>query len=111
VVDKSGSMDLAADPSCSGSCPTRLEEMKAAMDTFLSGSGSVAHLGMLPFPADNACGAGDLSNAAPLDTGDDDDARLAQAALALKTKIDALTASGGTPTGATLTQLGAYPPL
>src|SRR5687767_7583381 len=61
VVDKSGSMLLPADPTCTGSCSTRMDELKVAMRAFLTASGSAAHLGMMPYPADNACGPGQLS--------------------------------------------------
>lgn len=112
VVDKSGSMDKQI----TGTTVTRMTAMKSAMGTFLTQSGSAAHLGMLPFPSDaTACAGGDLAHLAtvgvPLDTGDEDDARLAQVALTVKGQIDALTALGGTPTGATMASLATYTPL
>jgi hypothetical protein len=107
VVDKSGSM---RDPACTG-CPSKMSELKSAMDTFLSGSGSVAHLGMMPFPEGDMCGPGNIATAEQLDEGDDDDTRLASQALLVKNKIDALQPGGGTPSGDTLKQLATYQPM
>jgi hypothetical protein len=113
VVDKSGSMDTMVSPQV-----TRMGALKAAMDMFLTQAGASAHLGMLPFPNtvdtdDNTlCTAGDLAHiAVPLDQGDEDDARLAGAAMTVKAAIDALKAGGGTPTALTMRSLGGYQPL
>ncbi|MBL8957079.1 MAG: adventurous gliding motility lipoprotein CglB [Myxococcaceae bacterium] len=109
VVDKSGSMDQPVTPTV-----TRMEAMKSAMGQFLTQSGSTAHLGMLPFPAGgtSSCEGGDIANVAvPLDQGDEDGARLAQAALGVKVAIDGLRAAGGTPTALTMRAIGTYPPM
>jgi hypothetical protein len=92
---------------------TRMAAMKSAMGTFLTQAGSSAHLGMLPFPGDaNVCAGGDITSVpVPLDQGDEDDARLAQAALAVKAEIDRLQPAGGTPTAATMKGLATYAPL
>jgi hypothetical protein len=111
VVDKSGSMKDKVDPSCTGSCPTKIAALQGAMDTFLTQSGSAAHLGMFAFPTNATCGPGDITQAVQLDVGNDDSTRLAQAALLVKTQIDLLVPNGGTPTGATLHQLSTYTPL
>jgi hypothetical protein len=111
VVDKSGSMRDPVDPACSGTCVTKIAALQGAMDTFLTQSGSAVHLGMFAFPTDATCGPGDITRAVQLDVGNDDDTRLARAALLVKTQIDLLEPSGGTPTGATLHQLSTYSPL
>src|SRR4051794_12292881 len=54
VVDRSGSMKGEVSPGV-----TRLQALQSAMDTFLTGSGSSVHLGMLPFPTNDTCGAAD----------------------------------------------------
>src|SRR4051812_5870475 len=79
VVDKSGSMST---PVSAG--VTRMEAMKSAMGTFLTQGGAAVHLGMLQFPntAATVCAAGDIAHVdVPLDEGDEDDSRLAAAAL------------------------------
>lgn len=114
VVDKSGSMST---PVSSG--VTRLQAMQSAMGTFLTQDGSAAHLGMLPFPHEesptNSCAPGAIGSVdvvgVPLDEGDEDDARLAQRALVVKTAIDRLQAVGGTPTALTMRGLITYQPL
>src|SRR5690242_18906765 len=65
LVDKSGSMDFPVDPTnancpancaqtgqpkCPVGCPTRWTELKSAMTTFLTNSGSVARMGLAFFP-------------------------------------------------------------
>ncbi len=106
VVDKSGSMKGPVDPTCVGAgCLSRLASMQQAMDSFLTTSGNIAHLGMVTFPSDALCGPGDLTLGVPLDVGDDDDARLAQSALVVKAQLDSLSPNGGTPTGATMGSL------
>ncbi|MBF5041186.1 adventurous gliding motility lipoprotein CglB [Aggregicoccus sp. 17bor-14] len=49
LVDTSGSMNTPV--ACgSGTCPTRWQELQGAMKTFLTGSGTVARLGLTTFP-------------------------------------------------------------
>ena len=83
LVDKSGSMDLPADPTnsncrialsdggsitCGGTkgtlcnpatCPTRWSELQGAMNDFLTNSGDVARMGLSTFPATIYCGEQD----------------------------------------------------
>ena len=114
VVDKSGSMGLEVSPGVK-----RIDAMKSAMGTFLTQAGSSAHLGMLPYPASveamQLCAGGDIANVAtagvPLDEGDEDDARLGQVAMTVKSAIDGLQPGGGTPTNATMRSLTTYQPL
>lgn len=144
VVDKSGSMNFSADPrptcttscgsaACGGNgCRTRIAELKDSMKTFLTTSGSIGHMGMVPFPntntGPNQCGVdntggsstfnesnvvGDITAlGVELDVGgSDDDTTLANNALVINDKIQGINPSGGTPTGATLRGLKAYDPL
>jgi hypothetical protein len=111
VLDKSGSMRDPVDPTCTGTCIHKIDALQQSMDTFLTQSGSTVHLGMVAFPSDPSCGSGDLAMGVPLDTGNEDDARLAAAANGVKGQIDALSPEGGTPTDATLQALVSYAPL
>jgi hypothetical protein len=137
LVDKSGSMNfpvndqvapctpscnLPGSPACPAGCATRLQELKLAMQTFLtSPSVKNAWLGMAIYPtaiagsggAVDACGATQAADIrvslAPKDT--DLDAEMMQVAANINTQIQALTVGGGTPTGDSLKFLGTYPPL
>ena len=110
LVDTSGSMNTEVSPKV-----TRLDAMQSAMGQFLTQSGNSLHLGMLPFPGAAACAPGDITQVAtrgvPLDEGNEDAARLADAALSVKTKIESLVASGGTPVAYTIQGLATYAPL
>lgn len=129
LLDKSGSMKFAADPTvagcagceklqCTATCPrTRIVDLQSAMTGFLTGAGAtVARVGLLPFPSNAVCNAGSV---APFPaTGvelnpsmTDSDADLKAAASAVNAKIGAINPEGGTPTGASLTALGGYAPL
>ena len=124
LVDKSGSMGFAvnySDPDCvagcSGTsgpnpcpagCPTRIGDMKAAMSTFLSNSGSVARMGMAPYPAGGCLPANSVTNAIP---NTDDATQLQNAANNVRGSINGLQPSGGTPTGRSLEFVGNDPGL
>ncbi|MGV3622546.1 MAG: adventurous gliding motility lipoprotein CglB [Archangium sp.] len=125
LVDNSGSMDDPTDksnPACGGctgnacgaGCPTRIREMKSAMNTFLTGSGSVGRLGLTIYPvfqpgqSCNAASAIDQQFPAPTATDDGTDAALQSQAIAVNTRIQALTPGGGTPTGNSLRFVGDY---
>ncbi len=130
LIDKSGSMNFPSNSAaagcpagcgvstgpCPASCPTRISELRSAMNTFLSGNGTVAWTGMAIFPtkvAPDACGAtqaGDvLVQLAPNKT--DVDADLNAAAMTVNTQIQSLVPGGGTPTADSLRFLGTYAPL
>jgi hypothetical protein len=135
LVDKSGSMDLptnTADPQCPANCggskaalcpatcPTRISELRKAMQTFLSANGTVGRLGMTAFPTDAVCGAPssvriELSASADVDKDLQDKANEINAAIqAIQSSGAAGTPNatgGGTPTGLALRTLGNYPPL
>jgi hypothetical protein len=130
VVDTSGSMLIPANPAapecqvggvacginqgqpvCPSNCPTRLSEMKVAMNSFLGQFGSSARVGMVYFPRDNNCVAAttadiDIGLLPPSET--DDPAAFQAQATQVNTAIQALTAQGGTPTGTTLQAMSAY---
>ena len=136
LVDKSGSMNFAANdqiapctpgcntsgqPACAAGCRTRLQEVKAAMNSFLMSNGTVAWMGMAIYPTAvagansvvDACGATSSADIrVPLAPNKTDlDMELTAAATSVNTQIQALTVGGGTPTGDSLKFLGAYPPL
>ncbi len=128
LVDKSGSMGtpIRSEPACMGcgvnvrcpaNCPTRLSELQAAMDSFLSNPTPVARFGVTFFPSDGQCG-GPARVAVPLPApaaNDVDLAPLLASAQAARQQIKALEVSssnpelnvvGGTPTASSLSFVG-----
>lgn len=125
LVDRSGSMNGPADPAdpdctfadggtcgpaplpaCPASCPTRWDEMKDAMHSFLTTSGDVARMGLSFFPAQGtAC---DPSSAVEvqLNGSNDDSDSMKQTATDIDTAISAESPGGGTPSGASLDFVG-----
>ncbi|MFO0597730.1 MAG: adventurous gliding motility lipoprotein CglB [Myxococcaceae bacterium] len=124
LVDNSGSMLLPTNPSasgcpagcgssssnlCPGTCPTRVSELKSAMGTFLQSSGTIARLGVTVFPTDSLCKPAsniDVPLPAPATTDDGTDPTLTATAASVNTRIQALSPTGGTPTGLSLEFLG-----
>jgi len=99
---------------CPVSCPTRLVEMKSAMNNFLTQFGTSARMGAVYYPRDPLCSApsaGQVDVALPGASNSDDDAALANQSAQVNSVIQAFTAKGGTPTGNTLKALGTYGPL
>ncbi len=128
LVDKSGSMNLPTDPGnsncpagcggsmlCPSNCPTRISELKSAMNGFLNQYGNVARFGLAFFPAQSDVCAGTPAGqfAEPLpDPATTDPAAGPMSTYQLKanavnTKIQAVTPGGGTPTGESLKNVGA----
>lgn len=130
LVDRSGSMRAPTDPSdpdcrqpdggtcglradgvtmgdaCDTSvCPTRWSDMQSAMHTFLSGSGTVARMGLSFFPIDQVCGPSQSVDVA-VNTSADDTASMQQTADAIDSAIATKTPGGGTPSNASLTFAG-----
>lgn len=109
LVDKSGSMADPADPT-RPSGTTKLQDLRAAMNTFLTGNADVARFGVAFFPSDDTCGASvAIASPFPATTADDDAAASAAnqaAAAAALSRIQAAQALGGTPTGRSLDFLG-----
>jgi hypothetical protein len=135
LIDKSGSMNFPSNPalmacvnavpagSCSAQstsctaagCPTRIQELRAAMGQFLTMNGNVAWTGMAVYPTRNG------DQCAPTTTQDvvvqlapnktDLDADLNSAAMAVNTQIQGLMPGGGTPTADSLRYLATYAPL
>lgn len=99
---------------CSSQCPTRISEMKSAMNTFLTTSGTVGRLGLTIYPvyqvgqSCNPASAIDQQFPAPSPTDDGSDATLQSQAIAINTRIQSLVPSGGTPTGTSLRFVGEY---
>ncbi len=123
LLDKSGSMDTALPAgTCGGggSGCTRLSEMKAAMNTFLSGtSATSARFGLATYPLAtqgssqgecSATGVGDIRQPLPV-SNTDTDAELQALAGSVKNSIMNVVAAGGTPTGGSLRNLGGYAAL
>lgn len=127
LVDNSGSMLLPIDPSrpsctvagrlcgdattpCPGSCPTRISDLKSAMNTFLTQSGTIARLGVTKYPIEsNQCGRSTNINVQfPPPSATDDNAALSANAQQVNTFIQGLAPLGGTPTGASLEFVGTY---
>jgi hypothetical protein len=120
LLDKSGSMAGAINPTgtcatCSfpmcneGTCPTRMGQMQAAMNTFLTSSGDVARMGFTVFPNVNVsqCGASNAQSVVTqIKPASDMPADLKSWAAGINTQIQAagmMSAAaypgGGTPTG------------
>lgn len=99
---------------CPANCPTRIVEMKSAMNTFLTSSGSVGRLGLTIYPvfqtgqSCNPASAIDQQFPAPTAVDDGTDAALASQAIAINTRIQGLSPAGGTPTGNSLRFVGEY---
>jgi hypothetical protein len=144
LLDKSGSMAAPIDPgnpncpasscpgpSCPANCPTRISELRNAMNTFLSGNGNVARMGLTSYPTNATCGQPDAMGNPPapclvqedLSQSNDVDSELQQKATAINQKIQGIgitgtspagsptEVGGGTPTGPSLTFLGDYAAL
>jgi hypothetical protein len=129
LVDNSGSMLLPTDPShpacpancgnsqsnkCPAACPTRVSEMRAAMDAFLTNRGTVARFGLTVFPqvdTDQCRAPSNINERIPAPTLNDDgtDQALIANAAKVNTTLRGLTNNplGGTPTGAALAFVGA----
>lgn len=132
LVDKSGSMNaplnsmLPTCGNCSGatcpsSCPTRISELRTAMNQFLTTSSTVARMGLAFFPkgedttfSPTGCAptseiAVDLPAPSVSDT---DTAPLTANATTVNMRIQGLGSAtpvtGGTPTAGSLTFLGSY---
>src|SRR5688572_12135351 len=115
LIDKSGSMNFAANdqvapctpncntsgnPACAAGCPTRLQELKAAMGTFLTGANStIAWMGMAIYPTAVANSGGVVDACGATSTADirvqlapdktDDPAKLTASAAAVNMQIQA----------------------
>lgn len=135
LVDKSGSMNAPLNASaptcnnCSGAtcpatCPTRVSELRAAMNTFLTTSATVARVGLSFFPSEDRMGepafspggcrpTRDIAVQLPAPAPNDmDTTALTMNAQRVNSQIQALGSTnpvtGGTPTGLSLSFLGQY---
>jgi hypothetical protein len=119
LLDKSGSMSIpvpAATCTGGGAC-TRLTEMKAAMRTFLTASGTLARFGLATYPLGNtqqtectASGVSDIRQPLP-SSNTDTDQELQALATSVNNSIQGVDPAGGTPTGGSLRALGGYSAL
>jgi hypothetical protein len=131
LIDNSGSMNFpsnASDPACPAqcnnggpvcpaTCPTRISELRTAMNTFISQNGSLAWMGMAIFPTGTAANmsctptqAGDVRVQLAPDPADAD-AAVATASNAVNAEIKKLAPAGGTPTADSLRFMTNYAPL
>ncbi|MCC6335190.1 MAG: adventurous gliding motility lipoprotein CglB, partial [Myxococcales bacterium] len=118
--DRSGSMEApidAAHPACApgcgsgnpcaAGCPTRISELKLALDRLLTGPKQAsARWSLTTFPGDLSCagpaGVDSLFSGSALD----DPSELRGAASQVNARIQALVPGGGTPTGQALSFVG-----
>lgn len=120
TVDRSGSMGAKIDAACQGAaCATRMGDLKQAVSTFTTLADTHLRLGLTAFPrdpttqsgAEASCLAADSVAVAlpPSARADDSQADQANrtAAVLVNAAVQALNPAGGTPTGATLSFLGA----
>jgi hypothetical protein len=117
LLDKSGSMNLPIDPACTGTCRTRIADLRSAMGPFLAQYGAVARFGLSTFPR----GAGAEQCLPPggvrvdIAQSNDVDQELAAHAAGIDAIVQGLgtteTVAGGTPTAASLNVVGALPSL
>ncbi|MBI3185843.1 MAG: adventurous gliding motility lipoprotein CglB [Myxococcales bacterium] len=133
LVDTSGSMNFPTNTSdpicplncgqttpCPAGCPTRLSELKLAMSSFLGSfqQSPVARVGMLAYPSPGGDGCNPATAAEITTAGrgvpipaSEDDAALKQVAGQVNSVIQSISATGGTPTAASLAALGTYDAL
>lgn len=122
LIDNSGSMNFGVKPTtgcncpnsaCPAGCPTRITELKSAMNTFLTQNGGIARMGMTIFPKgagmDECVGTSGIN--IEMSTSNDVDAELKAKANDVNTAIAGLTPAGGTPTAQSLLFLKDYAPL
>ncbi len=131
VVDQSGSMMDPVDkgapncgncgfgtptPVCPSNCPTRITDMKQAMEAFLISNGHAARFGLNVYPPStpgeksvDVCGSGNtwLDISASVDV----DAELSSHSQQVNTLIQGIRPEGGTPIGATLQALADHAAL
>ena len=123
LLDNSASMLEPTDPSCSGTgCSTRIQELQASMNGFLSQNPTLARFGAAKYPlgpgADQCKPTVDVNATgysvplpAPTVNDDGTDAALIANANQVNALIQSLKPAGGTPTGASLAFLGTYAAL
>jgi hypothetical protein len=110
LVDKSGSMKDGLDGAVGG-MPTKLSVMQQTMRTVLTDNAQRARIGLTFFPEDAACAPASKTTTPLPPTGDVADAVLNANATDAIAKIQAVTATGGTPTAASLAFVGSLPEL
>lgn len=112
LLDKSGSMNNPMVAGCTGTCRTRIEELRAAMGPFLSQYGTVARFGLSTFPRGSGAEQCLPPGGVRLDiSGSNDvDAELSSHAANIDAIVQGLgvteTVAGGTPTSASLDVMG-----
>ncbi len=91
VVDKSGSMDQNINGQ------SKWSTMRSALSTTLSGNANAINFGLMLYPTDNDCGAGNIS--APVTSGSGD---------AIFGALNGVNPNGGTPTHTSLQNALSY---
>ena len=105
AVDRSQSMTFPIAPGGE----SRWHELKAAMTEYLSTHGTVARMGLMTFPTDDACGPGGI--AVPMFETNDTAADLQKHADEINAKIQTTVPGGVTPTMESLRVLANYAPM
>jgi hypothetical protein len=107
----------SASEACPLACPTRVSEMKSAMQSFLQASATVSRLGLTVFPnrgtADNGLvgcdpSTGVVVNFPDMPNDDGQEPTLSSTAMNINTELQRLSPLGGTPTAASLDFLSTY---
>lgn len=125
LLDTSGSMLQPVDPAvcpagcgtagtpCPSSCPTRLSEVRSALDAYLAANAERLRVGLTTYPADFVCGAPSAARV-PVPAPEVDDQALEArrfAAEEARRVISAVVPAGGTPTAAALRFVAEQPAL
>ncbi len=105
AVDRSQSMSF---PIAAGG-ESRWFHLKAAMTEYLSTHGTVARMGLMTFPVDDACGPGAVT--VPMFETNDNPVELQKHADEINAKLQATQPGGVTPTMESLRALANYAPM
>ncbi len=104
VIDRSQSMDFPLENG-----ESRWTQLRRAFGEYLTAHGTVARMGLVTFPTDDACGPGRV--VADLWTQSDEPGDLQRQANAINATLQATRPGGVTPVGETLRALASYAPL
>jgi hypothetical protein len=129
LVDRSGSMNFPINPqapecascncpqacNCPPTCATNISDLRRAMGQFLTGSGTVARMGVAFFPENEVGQCAPARDVAvplpPPDMTDVNTAPLTANATMINSRIQSITVRGGTPTAPSLSFFSTHQPL
>jgi hypothetical protein len=118
LVDRSGSMNFPINTACGttcgtcgANCPTRISELRSAMQIFTSSAGKTARFGLALFPkpeGDVCTATTDVKESLlpPTATDDNTEVALQNKANVINMAIQDISPRGGTPTAASLKAVG-----